>query len=319
MRADRLLSILLLLQIHGQLTARDLARRLEVSERTIHRDMEALSAAGVPVMAERGAGGGWALPEGYQTNLTGLNAAEVQSLFFHRPLRMMADLGLADAAEGALTKLLATLPPDSRRTAEYIRQRIHVDMAGWQRSGESVAFLPTLQEAVWQDRQVRITYQRSDGAASERVIDPLGLVAKGSVWYLIGSVDGGEPRTYRVSRVLGAEVLDQPARRPPAFDLAAHWAQSSAEFVAALPRFMVTLRADQAILQRLRWASRWSKVEQVGEPDARGWCTVVVRFEEAWNALEYILSFGPSVEVLEPAELREQVVTHAREIIAVYE
>ncbi|MDF2628488.1 MAG: Helix-turn-helix type 11 domain protein [Symbiobacteriaceae bacterium] len=318
MRADRLLSILLLLQIHGQMTSRELARRLEVSERTIHRDMEALSASGVPVMAERGAGGGWALPEGYQTNLTGLNAPEIQSLFFHRPLRMMADLGLADAAEGALTKLLATLPPDSRRTAEYIRQRIHVDMAGWQRGGESVEFLPVLQEAVWHDRQVRILYQKNDGTASERVLNPLGLVAKGSVWYLVAAASGGEPRTYRVSRVQGAEVLDAPCERPAGFDLAKHWGQSSAEFVAQLPRFQVVLRAKESILQRMRWASRWSQVEQVSPADEVGWCEVAVRFEEEWNAVEFVLSFGGDVEVLSPSSLRDKVLDAARAVVAVY-
>lgn len=318
MRADRLLSILLLLQIHGQMTSRELARRLEVSERTIHRDMEALSTSGVPVMAERGAGGGWALPEGYQTNLTGLNAPEIQSLFFHRPLRMMADLGLADAAEGALTKLLATLPPDSRRTAEYIRQRIHVDMAGWQRGGEDVAFLPVLQDAVWQDRKVRILYAKNDGAASERVLSPLGLVAKGSVWYLVAATAEGEPRTYRVSRVQGAEVLAEPCERPAGFDLAAHWSQSSAEFVAHLPRFHVVVRAKESLLQRMRWASRWSKVEQVGSPDEAGWCEVAVRFEEEWNAVEFVLSFGGDVEVVSPGSLRSLVLEAARAIVEVY-
>ncbi|HWI61037.1 MAG TPA: YafY family protein [Symbiobacteriaceae bacterium] len=318
MRADRLLSILLLLQMHGQMTSRELARRLEVSERTIHRDMEALSMAGVPVVAERGAGGGWALPDGYQTNLTGLNASEVQSLFFHRPLRIMADLGLADAAEGALTKLLATLPPDSRRTAEYIRQRIHVDMAGWQRSGDNVAFLPPLQDAVWQDRKVRITYQKNDGTAFDRVVDPLGLVAKGSVWYLIAATDG-QPKTYRVSRVVGAEVLDEPCVRPAGFDLAAHWSQAAADFVAALPRYPAVVRADQAILQRMRYASRWSKIEEVGPPDESGWCRVALRFEEEENAIEFVLSFGPSIEVLEPAPLRGKVLELARGIVATYE
>lgn len=318
MRADRLLSILLLLQIHGQMTSRELARRLEVSERTIHRDMEALSASGVPVMAERGAGGGWALPGGYQTNLTGLNAPEIQSLFFHRPLRMMADLGLADAAEGALTKLLATLPPDSRRTAEYIRQRIHVDMAGWQRGGEDVAFLPTLQEAVWQDRQVRILYAKNDGTASERVLNPLGLVAKGSVWYLVAAAAGGDAKTYRVSRVQGAELLAEPSERPAGFDLAAHWRQSSAEFVAQLPRYHVLVRAKESILQRMRWASRWSKVEQVGPPDAAGWCEVSVRFEEEWNAVEFVLSFGSAIEVVSPVGLRDVVLDAARGIVELY-
>src|SRR5438874_11494791 len=130
MRADRLLSILLILQVHQRITARELSKRLEVSERTIHRDMEALGAAGVPVYAERGTGGGWVLSEAYQTNLTGLNEAEIQSLFLANPPHLLADLGLRQASEGALIKLLAALPSISRRDAEFARQRLHVDGAG---------------------------------------------------------------------------------------------------------------------------------------------------------------------------------------------
>ena len=153
MRADRLLSILLLLQVHQRMTTRDLAKRLEVSERTIHRDMEALSTAGIPVAAERGTDGGWFLLEEYRTNLTGLNEAEIQALFV-KPSRLLADLGLGKASEAAFIKLLAALPSMYRRDAEYIRQRIHVDMSGWRRSEEAIPCLPTLQEAIWQERKV---------------------------------------------------------------------------------------------------------------------------------------------------------------------
>ncbi len=234
MRADRLLSILLLLQAHGRLTARDLARRLEVSERTIHRDMDALGVAGVPVYAERGAGGGWSLAEGYRARLPGLSDTEIQALFLAGPARLLADLGLRRASEAALLKLLAALPALARRDVEYARQRIHVDPAGWYESAESVAALPALQEAIWQGGQVAITYRRGDGATVERVVAPLGLVAKGRVWYLVAAVEG-EPRTYRVSRVQCARPTGEPAARPAGFDLAAYWARSAADFKAGLP------------------------------------------------------------------------------------
>ncbi len=181
MRADRLLSIVLLLQVHRHLTARDLAGRLEVSERTIHRDMEALSVAGIPVVAERGTNGGWSLLGEYRTNLTGLNEAEVQSLFVTRPSRLLADLNLEKAAEGKLLKLLAALPSIYRRGAEYARQRIYVDVAGWNRAEETVPLLHVLQDAIWQERKVRMTYGQTECVAVERLADPLGLVAKGSV------------------------------------------------------------------------------------------------------------------------------------------
>ncbi|HJZ46597.1 MAG TPA: YafY family protein [Roseiflexaceae bacterium] len=317
MRADRLLSIMLLLQVHKRVTSRELARRLEVSERTIHRDMDALGAAGIPIYAERGAAGGWALSEAYQTNLTGLNEAEIQALFLTTPPQLLADLGLHQAADAALIKLLAALPAISRRDAEFARQRIHVDGAGWLRAREAVPFLPAIQEALWQDRKLRIAYQRNDDTTVERLVDPLGLVAKGSVWYLVGAVEGA-PRTYRVARVRAAEVTDQHCERPADFDLAAHWEQSSIEFRANLPRYPARLRADPAVLPALHAPGRYARVEHVGEPDAEGWLHIAMLFEEEHNACEYVLSFGPRLEVLEPQSLRELVRREAAGIVALY-
>jgi predicted DNA-binding transcriptional regulator YafY len=317
MRADRLLSILLLLQTHQRLTAGDLARRLEVSERTIHRDMEALGMAGVPVTAERGTGGGWSLLEGYRTNLTGLTSAEMQALLLAKPSRLLADLGLRQAADAALLKLLAALPAMSRRDAEYTRQRLHVDGAGWHEAAEAVPYLLPIQEAIWQERRLRLTYQRGDGATVERLADPLGLVAKGGVWYLVATVDG-ELRSYRVSRVLSAEATEASFTRPPDFDLAAYWEQSTADFKANLPRYPATLRADPSIVPAMRRADRYARVEQVGPPESDGWVTVSMLFEEEHNALEYVLRFGPQVEVIEPAALREQVIQAAERVLARY-
>jgi predicted DNA-binding transcriptional regulator YafY len=164
MRADRLLSILLLLQVHRRMTAHELAKHLEVSERTIHRDMEALSTTGIPVTAERGNGGGWSLLESYRTNLTGLSLSEIQALFLTTPTTILADLGLHKASEAALIKLFAALPSLSRHAAEYARQRIYVDATGWNRAEEAVPTLPTLQEAIWQEL---ITYKEKELANNE--------------------------------------------------------------------------------------------------------------------------------------------------------
>jgi predicted DNA-binding transcriptional regulator YafY len=317
MRADRLLSILLLLQANRHMTAGNLARRLEVSERTIHRDMEALGAAGVPVYAQRGTGGGWLLSEAYRTSLPGLNEAEVQALFLAAPQQLLADLGLRHAADAALLKLLAALPAAHRRDAEYARQRILVDTAGWNRSEEAVPALPALQEAVWRGLRVRIAYRRGDGEEAERTLHPLGLVAKGSLWYLVAA-SGGEPRTYRVSRVRSVALLEEPCLRPSDFDLAAFWAESSAGFTAALPRYPVTVRVPAEILPRLGSAGGYVRVDHIGAPDPDGWVEVRLLCETEENARGFVLHFGGQMRIVEPAVLREQVARLAAEVVALY-
>ena len=321
MRADRLVSILLLLQMNRRMTARELAERLEVSERTIHRDMESLGAAGVPVLAERGAGGGWMLMDGYRTNLTGLNDAEVQALFLSGPASVLADLKLDKASDAALIKLLASLPAVSRRDAEYARQRLHVDVSGWNRQEETVPCLHALQEAVWQGRRARLGYRRGVGGDDcevvERTVDPLGLVAKGSVWYLVANV-GGETRSYRVSRVASVEVLEEPCARPEGFDLAAFWERSNREFKDRFPRFYARFRARADVVPLMHFAGRFARVEEVGEPDAEGWVEVRMRFQFDREACEFALSFGPTVEIVEPEELRGRVVRLAESVVEFY-
>jgi predicted DNA-binding transcriptional regulator YafY len=318
MRADRLLSILLLLQVHRRMTARELAKRLEVSERTIYRDIEALSAAGVPVMAERGVGGGCSLLAEYRTNLTGLTGQEIQAIFLTNPTHLLADLGLHQASEAAFIKLLAALPAISRRGAEYVRQRIHIDATGWHRSEEHALCLPMLQEAILQERKIVFTYQRSDAVIIEREADPIGLVAKGSAWYLIAAVDG-ELRNYRASRIMAARVTDEPCQRPPDFDLVAYWEQSSSSFVANLPRYPVTARATPDALQRMQYALRFARVEQIDPPDSTGWSCITINFENEREACAVMLSFGAEVEVIAPMEVREQVLKLAHDVIEMYQ
>jgi predicted DNA-binding transcriptional regulator YafY len=319
MRGDRLLSILLLLQVHRRMTAQDLAKRLEVSERTIHRDMEVLSAAGIPVYAQRGSGGGWILREEFRTNLTGLTETEIQTLFLSRPARLLADLGWQQASEAALIKLLAALPATSRHDAEYARQRIHVDVAGWHQAEDNVSSLSTVQEAIWQERKLHLTYHRSDGTTVERLVDPLGLVVKGSAWYLVAAVEG-EMRTYRVSRLQGARMTDQRCVRPHGFDLAAYWEQSSTHYKASLPRYPVTVRVAPDVLSKVSSAARYAyaRVEHVGAPEAEGWITLQLLFETEEEACGYVLRFGPWVEIVEPPDLRERVIRLAAGVVDFY-
>jgi predicted DNA-binding transcriptional regulator YafY len=318
MRADRLLSIVLLLQAHHRLTSRDLAERLEVSERTIHRDMDALSGAGIPAVAARGTCGGWSLLGEYRTNLTGLNEAEVQSLFVTKPPRLLADLKLEKASEGALLKLLAALPPTYQRGAERARQRIHVDVTGWTRREEAVPLLPVVQEAIWLERKLCFTYERGPGCESvERVVDPLGLVAKGSVWYLVAAV-GVDLRTYRISRMSSAAVADDKVVLPLDFDLAAYWQASSAAIKSHPPNYTATFRVAPDVLHRLSFAGRFARVGEPGPADSYGWTRVSVGFDVEEMACEYAMSFGAQLEVLEPFTLREKVIAAAHRLVDFY-
>jgi predicted DNA-binding transcriptional regulator YafY len=246
-----------------------------------------------------------------------LNEAEIQSLFVIKPSRLLADLNLEKAAEGALLKLLAALPSVFRRGAEYARQRIYVDVTGWNRAQESVPHLHRLQEAIWQERRVRILYGRGECEAVERLLDPLGLVAKGSVWYLVAASEG-TVRSYRVSRVERVEVLDDACRRPADFDLAAFWEQSAAEYRAHLPSYRARVRVRREIVARMPYAGRFARIEQTGEPDADGWIEVCLRFDVEEMACEYALGFGTQLEVLEPVALRERVLAAARSVVDFY-
>jgi predicted DNA-binding transcriptional regulator YafY len=318
MRADRLISILLLLQIHRRLTSHELAARLEVSERTIHRDMEALSIAGIPVFSERGTGGGWSLIEGYRSNLTSLSEAEVQALFMTRPAGLLEDLGLNKASEAGMIKLQASLPLPHQHEASVAQERIHIDLTGWNNTKESVPMLPTLLEAVWHERKLAITYQRGECEVVERTLDPLGLVAKGSAWYLVAGIED-TIRSYRVSRVQSAEILPEACERPAGFDLAAHWKQSAVEFKDKFPRYEVALRVHPDFVPHLYLVGRFSRVEKIEEPDADGWRKAMLVFQVEEAAVQGVLSLGANVEILEPAALREQIIQQAQNIVKFYE
>jgi predicted DNA-binding transcriptional regulator YafY len=298
-KSDRLLSALLLLQAHGRLTGRAMAKRLEVSMRTVHRDMEALSVAGVPVYAMRGAQGGWQLDEGWRTQVPGLDEVELRALLMSQP-RVIGDVRLAAAAESALGKLMASLPEAMRERAASIRQRLHVDTRGWRGTGENLAMLPVVQDAVARDRKLCIHYWK-EGDLAERTVDPLGLVAKGTTWYLFAHTAHGM-RTYRVSRIMEARLLDEACERPPNFDLAAAWNASTAEFQEGRSTYDAVLRVQQR-------AAEWIKIWQMATivKTEGSWVTIRIKFHHEDEAAFVALGLGRRAQVISPAKLKERV------------
>jgi len=309
MRADRLLSILLLLQARGQMTGRELAERLEVSERTVHRDMEALSSSGVPVFALRGLRGGWQLDENWRTQVPGLNESELHALLMAQP-RVIGDPRLAAAAERALDKLMAALPVSLREQATSMRQRLYVDATGWHGTKEDLSMLPIVQNAVSRDRKLKIRYRKmvkyDKSERSDRTVDPLGLVAKGNIWYLVAQTPTGL-RTFRVSRIEEATLLDKPCERPTDFDLPAYWKSSTEQFKENRPRYYATLRLEPNAAKQINMWRITTPLEGSEYARSDNWITSRVQFDDEEEACFVVLGFGPRVEVVEPESLRSRI------------
>lgn len=316
MRADRLLSILLLLQNRGKMTSRELAQTLEVSERTVFRDMEALSASGIPILAERGREGGWMLTEGYRTSLTGMKPQEIGSLLLSADASIMKDLGIQDDYSSALLKLEAASSHRLSNPANYLSERIHIDGASWHPSDETYPFLSVLQRALWEDRKVKITYLRSN-ETTVRFIEPLGLVAKRGVWYVVAK-SKDELRTFRVSRLVNVEETHEWFKRPDDFDLKQYWEESTTAFKAALPKYQVKLRVRASVLKELQ-RERFVSVQLIEPTSNAEWVNVDAEFNTIESACRIILSFSPSFIVLSPQELLEMVKSAIAKISAIYE
>ena len=315
MRASRLVALLLLLQARGHLTAAELARELEVSERTIHRDVEALSASGVPVYAERGPHGGIRLVDGYRTRLTGLTGDEAEALFLAGMPGPAAELGLGTVVAAAQLKVLASLPAELRTRASRLVERFHLDAGEWFATSQPVPFLGILSDAVWNGTRITIDYRR-EGGSVHRVLEPLGLVLKAGIWYIVASSDG-QIRTYRVSRVIAATASDDRFERPPGFDLASHWAESTAAYERDVPRIAVTIRIRPDRLEELRDAVGTATIqaaEVLTETDPEGWTRYRLHLDWPEEAALILLRAGSWVEVLEPADVRAHLAATARAI-----
>lgn len=320
MRADRLLSLLILIQTRGTLTARDLAAQLEVSERTIYRDVEALSMAGVPVFAERGPGGGISLLEEYRTNLTGLTADEVQALFMLSIPSPLLALGVGAELKAALLKLTAALPESRLRDQQLARQRIHLDASWWGQSGRPGPHLSAAQQAVWQLRRLHIQLRTFFGGEIELVVEPLGLVAKASDWHLV-ALREARPRVYRVADLTGAEALPERFERPVDFDLVSFWEDYCRQVEVERGLYTAVLRISPRLAREFRWHLGEQAAGALAEatpPDERGWRVVKCAFRNEIEACARVLGLGGAAEVLEPEALRKSVIDFAGQILGVY-
>ncbi|GAA4535512.1 helix-turn-helix transcriptional regulator [Nonomuraea ferruginea] len=322
MRASRLVSILLLLQTRGRMTARELAERLEVSVRTIYRDVDSLHAAGIPLYGDAGPSGGYQLLDGYRTRLTGLTADEAESLFLAGLPGPAAELGLGAVVAAAQLKLMAALPVELRDRAGRIQERFLLDAPAWYRDPEPVTHLPTVAEAVWNEHPLRVRYRRWRAPQEvERRLEPYGLVVKAGRWYLVARCGDGV-RTYRVSQILELHPLPGRITRPAGFDLAAHWQGYLAEFEARLRRGEAVVRLSPSGLERLRDLMTPGVVAAAKEtaqpPDEEGWITVTLPIESVGHAVAEFLRLGADAEVVSPPELRERVADTAERIVRRY-
>jgi predicted DNA-binding transcriptional regulator YafY len=316
MKSDRLLSALLLLQARGRVTERELAERLEVSQRTVHRDMEALSAARVPLSAVRGAQGGWELEKGWRTQVPGLNEGELRALLMAQP-RALGHSRLAAAAESALNKLMAALPVPMQAQAAAMRERLHVDPTGWRGTGEDLSMLTAVQEAVAGDRKLAFDYTRADGQKGPRTVEPLGMVAKGLTWYLVARGVNGM-RTYRVSRMEAVTVLANRFERPAQFDLAAYWKESTAKLEEQRRQFEVTLCVTAGAARRLsEWGATRPAEAPSGEGDGapEGWVKLTASFDNEGEAQFIVLGLGARARVVSPEGFRRRVVEEAQAVV----
>jgi predicted DNA-binding transcriptional regulator YafY len=322
MRADRLIALVMLLQARGRLTAGQLAAELEVCERTIYRDIEALCASGVPIYGEAGREGGYMLSDGYRTSLTGLTPAETQALFMFalsipRPL---AELGVGGELKSALRKLAAALPEVRRGDEVHMRQRFHLDSAGWESGPETTPFLDVLHRAVLEDQRVWLCAPSLAGVRVEIEVEPLGLVAKAGAWYVVYG-RGGKVDARRVADLLDVRALPEHFERPPDFDLEAAWADWRADYALRRTLYPVRVRASRAALPGLlrRFGERVQT--QVDGQDAHGgagWVTLELTFASPEAARDALLAFGRSVEVVEPLPLRRSIQDYAEQIVALY-
>ncbi|WP_369386260.1 helix-turn-helix transcriptional regulator [Streptomyces sp. CG1] len=321
MRAGRLLLLLLLLQTRGRMTADELAAALEVSVRTVYRDVQALIAAGVPVYGEAGHAGGYALLDGYRTRLTGLTAAEAQTLFLAGLPGPAAELGMGSVLAAAELKLEAALPVALQDQVRRIRECFHLDAPGWYRQADEVPHLPAVAAAVWERRAIRVRYRRwHTPQVVERRLEPYGIVLKAGRWYTVARADD-DLRTYRIGQILDLEPLEEVFDPPARFDLARHWQAHTAQLQERLWQGEAEIRISPVGITRLQDVAAQAVLDGVnqGKLEPGGWRRAVIPIEGLAHAEAELLRLGPEAEVLAPPELRERIAASARTVATLYD
>lgn len=311
MRADRLLSLMLLLQARGKMTTLALAEELHVSRRTILRDIDALSFAGIPIYTDSGHGGGVALDENYRVKLNGLKEQEIHALVLSGNASLLDDIGLGDAAEQSLLKLLTALPSLHEQTAKHIRNRVFIDPKGWWTDYQNLDYLEALQTAVYENRITHIVYRKHDGTHSQRTIQPYGIIAKASVWYLVAKHDD-QFRTYRVSRMESVTVTDDYFTRDDTFDLKAYWDTSIQNFKRDMKLYTCTLKVASSQENFLNWHVSGTMIKEKIDQE---WLIVEIMVESQQIAEMIVFGLGAHVHILEPDSLREAIQQKSKQML----
>jgi predicted DNA-binding transcriptional regulator YafY len=321
MRADRLISIVMMLQTHERMTAQDLAQELEVSQRTIYRDVTALNSAGIPIYTDRGPSGGISLLESYRTTLTGMSEEEAQALFMMNIPQALVELGIGQKLKSALLKLAAAMPPSQQSMQAHTQQRVYLDSTPWEVTTEPAPHLGVLHEAVWQDRRVCVVFRGSFEAEIELELEPYGLVAKMNTWYLVARADGYH-RVLKVGDIIEVEAHNDHFERDESFDLAAYWKVWCSDSLSRQPEFKVRLRMAPGLINKLKFyldeTIKYTIIEDT-TADQNGWEEVCITYDNFFQARQSILNFGRAAEVLEPTVLKISVIDFARQIHDFYQ
>lgn len=319
MKAERLIKILIMLQQGETITTRRLAYELEVSERTIHRDMDSLSLIGIPVYSERGKAGGWRLVDRWKQSLSYLTEKEIISLFLPIPEKIISDLNIDISTDELKQKLLLSVPEPMQRSAATMWDRIYIDTDTWRGSDSHVIDLKLIQQAVMEERKLEIQYKKGNGVESKYVLNPMGLVAKGSAWYIVAMNIDGEYRNFKLSRIEHVHLLEQSFVRPDEFILSDYWTKSKKSFIQALPEYEVEVKVSRNIMQRFMFSDRFARIKQMDKHQPNtNWIKTTLVFPTKEEAMSFILGFGNEMKLLAPVELQNELIVRANQVVQLY-
>lgn len=315
MRADRLISILMLLQIYKKLTAQELSKKLEVSVRTIYRDIDSLSGIGIPIVTEKGINGGITLLGNYKTTLTGINKNELLSLFIPTGDKIFEDLGIENLKNTTILKILGDSSPDNYKEFENFQNYIYIDMNTWNNSKTSTNkdVLSTLQKATWSSKSLKICYKKID-KKKEITINPLGLVCKRSIWYLV-AIDCDTIKTYKISSIESATLTSDKFTRPSEFNLKNYWENSVSKFKTLIPKYNFIFKINPNILESIK-KRPFITIKEITYRDDE--LHLYISFDSLWQGIEFAFSYGKDIKILDPFEAITEIKKKSLEIIDLY-
>lgn len=316
MKADRLISILMLLQIHKKLTANELAQRLEVSVRTIYRDVESLSSLGIPVFSDRGTNGGIELLGDYKTSLNGINDDEIYSLFLPTGDKILEDLGIQKLKDSTILKLLGNSSPYQVKEIENIQNYIYIDMHTWSENPTNVNkdILSILQNAIWNHKILKIVYRKIN-ETKEVILNPLGLVCKRGIWYLIG-INAEVIKTYKVTSIESALLINKHFDRPSDFNLEAHWKSSTSNFKSLIPKYTFTFKVNSSVINHIKERKFITINNEVIKDNE---IYLDINFDDIWQGIEFAFTYGKNIKIIKPIEAINEIKIKASEVIKLYD